>query len=74
MVIQIKDRLFNGGEIMISNIGAGGLVLFFNIIFLIVGLFFLYLVISTAVKVGINKSVVGKFLEKKCNNIQDKSN
>lgn len=74
MVIQIKDRLFNGGENMISNIGAGGLVLFFNITFLIVGLFILYLVISTAVKVGINKSEVGKFLGKKCNNIQDKSN
>lgn len=57
---------------MISNIGAGGLVLFFNIIFLIVGLFILYLVISTAVKVGINKSVVGKFIENMADSNQNK--
>lgn len=59
---------------MISNIGAGGLVLFINLIFLIVGLFILYIVISTAVKVGINRSVVGKFIENKCGNNQDNSN
>ncbi|MBS8263759.1 hypothetical protein DYI25_04790 [Mesobacillus boroniphilus] len=50
---------------MISNIGVSGFVLVFNIIFLIVGLFILYIVISTAVKEGINKSVVGHFIEKK---------
>lgn len=56
---------------MISNIGAGGLILFLNIIFLIVGLLIMYLVISKAVKDGINKSVVGEFLEKKYKNNQD---
>ncbi|KEF36377.1 hypothetical protein M670_04449 [Schinkia azotoformans MEV2011] len=56
---------------MISNIGAGGLVLFFNIIFLIVGLLIMYLVISKAVKDGINKSVIGEFVEKKYKNSQD---
>lgn len=59
------------GENMITNIGAGGLVLFFNIIFLIVGLLIMYLVISKAVKDGINKSVVGEFVEKKYKNSQD---
>jgi hypothetical protein len=37
----------------------------FSIILWIVGLFILYLVISTAVKDGINKSVVGQYIEKK---------
>lgn len=50
---------------MLSNIGIPGFVLFFNIIFLVVGLFILYLIISTAVKEGINKSVVGQSIEKK---------
>jgi hypothetical protein len=36
----------------------------FSIILWIVGLFILYLVISTAVKDGINKSVVGQYIEK----------
>ncbi|WP_338448685.1 hypothetical protein R4Z09_21050 [Niallia oryzisoli] len=36
----------------------------FSIILWIVGLIILYLVISTAVKVGINKSVVGQYIEK----------
>jgi hypothetical protein len=39
----------------------------FSIILWIIGLFILYIVIviSTAVKEGINKSVVGQFIEKK---------
>lgn len=53
-----------GGEVMISNMGAPGFVLVVNLIFLIVGLVLLYLVITTAVKDGINKSVVGQFIEK----------
>jgi hypothetical protein len=36
----------------------------YSIILLILGLFILYIVISTAVKDGINKSVVGQFIEK----------
>lgn len=50
---------------MMSNFGMPGFILFINIIFLGVGLFILYLVVSKAVKDGINKSVVGKFIEKK---------
>lgn len=57
---------------MLSNIGAGGFILFVNIILLIVGLFILYFVISTAVKVGINKSVVGQYIEKKYGVNEDK--
>jgi hypothetical protein len=37
----------------------------YSIILLILGLFILYIVISTAVKDGINKSVVGQYIEKK---------
>ncbi len=36
-----------------------------SIVFWIVGLFILYIVISTAVKNGINKSTVGQFIERK---------
>lgn len=50
---------------MLANIGASSIVLVFNIIFLIVGLFLLYMVISDGVKAGINKSVVGQLIEKK---------
>lgn len=50
---------------MLANIGASSIVLVFNIIFLIVGLFLLYMVISAGVKAGINKSVVGQPIEKK---------
>lgn len=57
---------------MISNIGAGGIVLLFNIVFFVIGLFILYIVISTAVRVGINKSVAGKFIEKKYEFKEDK--
>jgi hypothetical protein len=39
--------------------------LVFSIGLWIVGLFILYLVISTAVRDGINKSVIGKFIEEK---------
>jgi hypothetical protein len=49
---------------MLSNIGVAGFVLLFNIVFLIVSIFILYLVILKAVKEGINKSVVGQFIEK----------
>ncbi|KQL19762.1 hypothetical protein ACFFHH_05415 [Cytobacillus solani] len=50
---------------MLANIGVPSLVLVVNIILLIVGLFILYLVVSTAVRTGINKSVVGQLIEKK---------
>lgn len=50
---------------MLSNIGVPGLVLGFNIILWIGGLFVLYIVISKAVEDGINKSVVGRYIEKK---------
>ncbi|AGK54419.1 hypothetical protein [Bacillus sp. 1NLA3E] len=50
---------------MFSNIGVPGLVLVFNVILWIVGLFILYLVISTAIRDGINKSLIGQFIEKK---------
>ncbi|MUV38330.1 hypothetical protein JNUCC1_02168 [Lentibacillus sp. JNUCC-1] len=36
-----------------------------SIILWIIGLFILYIVISTAVKDGINKSFVGQFIEEK---------
>ncbi len=39
--------------------------LIFYIIFLIVSLFLLYFIISIAVRDGINKSIVGQFIEKK---------
>jgi hypothetical protein len=39
--------------------------LVFSLCLWIVGLFILYLVISTAVRDGINKSVIGKFIEDK---------
>ncbi|MFJ5714259.1 hypothetical protein [Neobacillus sp. NPDC093127] len=39
--------------------------LIFSTILWIIGLFILYIVISTAVKDGINKSVVGQLIEKK---------
>jgi hypothetical protein len=54
-----------GGKNMLSNIGVPGFVFFFNIIFIIIGIFILYKVIFTAVREGINKSVVGQFIEKK---------
>lgn len=43
---------------MLSNIGVPGLFLVVNILF-IVCLFILYIVVSKAVRDGINKSVVG---------------
>lgn len=48
---------------MLLDINVSGLVL--SIIILIVVLFILYIVISTAVKDGINKSVIGHFMENK---------
>ncbi|MGY6209505.1 hypothetical protein ACXEO8_05980 [Cytobacillus firmus] len=39
--------------------------LFGAIAFYIVGLFILYIVIETAVRRGINSSIIGQFLEKK---------
>lgn len=50
---------------MVTNVGAPGFVLLFNIVFLIVSVFILYLVILKAVKEGINQSVVGQFIKKK---------
>lgn len=44
--------------------GAPAFVLVFNIVFLIVCVFIMYVVITKAVKKGINQSVVGKFIEK----------
>jgi hypothetical protein len=46
--------------------------LFFSIGLWIVGLFILYLVISIAVKDGINKSVIGQLIEKQYNIKDDK--
>lgn len=43
-----------------------------SIILWIVGLFILYIVILTAVKDGINKSVVGQLIEKKYGVKEDK--
>ncbi|RHW43400.1 hypothetical protein D1B31_01690 [Neobacillus notoginsengisoli] len=54
---------------MFSGVGASFL---FLIIFWIAGLFILYMIISTAVKVGINKSVIGRFIESKYGEIQTK--
>lgn len=49
---------------MLSNMGVPAFVLLFNIVFLIVSVFILYLVILKAVKEGINQSVVGQYIEK----------
>lgn len=49
---------------MISNVGAPGFMLLFNIVFLIVSVIILYLVILKAVREGINQSVVGQFIKK----------
>lgn len=46
--------------------------LVFSIVIVIVALFILYIVISTAVKDGINKSVVGQYLEKENGVIEKK--
>ncbi|MBB6445618.1 hypothetical protein [Bacillus benzoevorans] len=46
--------------------------LVFSIILWIFGLFILYIVISTAVKDGINKSVVGEFIKKEYEIEEDK--
>lgn len=42
------------------------------IIFYIVGVFILYIVIETAVRRGINHSIIGHFLEKKYGMKEDK--
>ncbi|MGE6720079.1 hypothetical protein ACQKGD_22380 [Peribacillus frigoritolerans] len=42
------------------------------IIFYIVGVFILYIVIETAVRRGINHSIIGQFLEKKYGVKEDK--
>jgi len=49
---------------MVTNVGAPGFVLLFNIVFLIVSVIIMYLVILKAVREGINQSVVGQFIEK----------
>ncbi|MEV5113378.1 hypothetical protein MRBL20_001503 [Peribacillus frigoritolerans] len=43
-----------------------------SVVFSIVGLFILYIVIETAVKKGINSSIIGQFLEKKYGIKEDK--
>jgi hypothetical protein len=43
-----------------------------SILFWIIGLFILYIVISTAVKNGINKSDVGQFIKRKYGVKEDK--
>jgi hypothetical protein len=43
-----------------------------SIILYIVGIFILYIVIETAVRRGINASILGKFLEKKYGIKEDK--
>ena len=50
---------------MLSNMGGASLVSVINIVLLAVVLFILYLIISAAVKNGINKSVVSQLIEKK---------
>ncbi|MFE4133828.1 hypothetical protein [Peribacillus sp. YIM B13482] len=42
------------------------------IVFYLVGLFILYIVIETAVRKGINSSIIGQFLEKKYGIKEDK--
>ncbi|MEY8734512.1 hypothetical protein AB9M92_19970 [Peribacillus frigoritolerans] len=42
------------------------------IVFYIVGLFILYIVIETAVRKGINSSIIGQFLENKYGVKEDK--
>ncbi|MFD4932297.1 hypothetical protein ACFWMS_26095 [Peribacillus butanolivorans] len=42
------------------------------IVFTIVGLFILYIVIESAVRKGINNSIIGQFLEKKYGIKEDK--
>ncbi|MEC0347166.1 MULTISPECIES: hypothetical protein [Peribacillus] len=42
------------------------------IIFYIVGVFIIYIVIETAVRRGINHSIIGQFLEKKYEMKEDK--
>ncbi|MFJ7310007.1 hypothetical protein [Peribacillus frigoritolerans] len=43
-----------------------------SIVFSIVGLFILYIVIETAVRKGINSSIIGQLLEKKYGIKEDK--
>ncbi|MFJ7513133.1 hypothetical protein ACIQW7_27490 [Peribacillus simplex] len=43
-----------------------------SVVFSIVGLFILYIVIETAVRKGINSSIIGQFLEKKYGIKEDK--
>ncbi|MFS0783120.1 hypothetical protein [Bacillus sp. 1P06AnD] len=47
--------------------------LVFSIILWVIGLLVVYIVISTAVKDGINKSVVGQFIEKQSEVTNDKT-
>lgn len=42
------------------------------IIFYVIGLFILYIVIETAVRKGINSSIIGRYLEKKYGIKEDK--
>ncbi|MBY6051709.1 hypothetical protein [Cytobacillus firmus] len=46
--------------------------LLFSILLWVIGLFILYIVISAAVRDGINKSVAGQFLENKYGITKDK--
>ncbi|WP_309476946.1 hypothetical protein [Bacillus sp. ISL-34] len=48
----------------------GFLVIFF--VYLIIGLFILYIVIETAVRKGINSSIIGQFLENEYGVKEDK--
>ncbi|MCS0655417.1 MAG: hypothetical protein ACQEXE_19015 [Bacillota bacterium] len=47
--------------------------LLFSILLWVIGLFILYIVISAAVRDGINKSVAGQFLENKYGIKKDKA-
>ncbi|MFD6441973.1 hypothetical protein ACFWDG_19775 [Peribacillus sp. NPDC060186] len=59
---EIIDYLFGGFLVKVI----------IPIVFTIVGLFILYIVIETAVRKGINSSIIGQFLEKKYGIKEDK--
>ena len=59
---EIIDCLFGGFLVKVI----------ISIVFTIVGLFILYIVIETAVRKGINNSIIGQFLEKKYGIKEDK--
>ncbi|MFF2501419.1 hypothetical protein [Peribacillus sp. NPDC058075] len=60
-------------KVIIDYLFGGFLVeVIISIVFSIVGLFILYIVIETAVRKGINSSIIGQFFEKKYGIKEDK--